>query len=601
MREAMTSRLAVQNAWSVTSKPNDCAQLLGGVHAGPRQHVVVAGLEALGIDAVLREQTQPEQQAVRVRPVVEVTAVVVRLDDPHVRVRRGLIEPVAVGVGLRRAASSRSAPQTPSVRRWRRANTSVSNRNREWMSTTTWFEPCRSTSSSANRSALPSGRARPRPPASRRRCWRSRPTPSAAAAADGVRWASCVLWYAWPSSCAVVCAESTLPLQFSSTNDRSSTNDMQNAPPCLPSRGAASIHCSSTARSTSPASDGLYDEKASRTRPESLVPADAARGDGQRRNRSYHGSAPSWPCSRALQRIQRRKWGSDALIAACIASNVGRDDAVREQRRVERRCPLPAPVDGVGLALDGVHRGGTGGGDVRPRRHLGVVAPLANGHVGDAWPGRAPLPSAVRRRPSGISTSVVSCEVTSSCSRAHADRARVDELGVQAFLGLVHLMLGALCQPAQRARGARPPRGCSAASALDAERMHPVGQPRQQRSQPRVVVCRSRSAAPAPARRRVSVRDGGVDVRLQCAPAAWPSRCSAAITASAASASSAVTGRGSTARTAVLVEQRLEPADVAGHRLPSRRRTIASVERLVHVGDAPAGQFVGRVVERSSR
>jgi len=73
----------------------------------------------------------------------------------------------------------------------------------------------------------------------------------------GVRCANCVLWYAWPNSCAVVWAESTLPLQLSSTNERSLTNDMQNAPPTLPSRGSASIHCSLSERSTKPARRSL--------------------------------------------------------------------------------------------------------------------------------------------------------------------------------------------------------------------------------------------------------------------------------------------------------------------------------------------------------
>ena len=68
--------------------------------ACPRQHVGVSVAEALGIGLVLGEQSEPEQHAVGVRPVVEVGAVVVRLEQPHVRVPGVEIETVAVGVGL---------------------------------------------------------------------------------------------------------------------------------------------------------------------------------------------------------------------------------------------------------------------------------------------------------------------------------------------------------------------------------------------------------------------------------------------------------------------------------------------------------------------
>ena len=139
---------------------------------------------------------------------------------------------------------------TPRVRFCRRANTSVSNRKRLWISTTTWFAPMRSTSSSAKRSS-PCKRERPSSTTSV-----SQKILAVSASAMGsrfcraVRCANWVLWYACPSSCAVTCAESTLPLQFSSTSERSSTNDMQNAPPTLPSRGSASSHCSLIDRST---------------------------------------------------------------------------------------------------------------------------------------------------------------------------------------------------------------------------------------------------------------------------------------------------------------------------------------------------------------
>ena len=52
----------------------------------------------------------------------------------------------------------------------------------------------------------------------------------------------------------------------------------------------------------------------------------SARAWGNGATRSHHGSpaAGSWPCRRAFARIQRRRSGSAAHTAACIASNVGR-------------------------------------------------------------------------------------------------------------------------------------------------------------------------------------------------------------------------------------------------------------------------------------
>ena len=77
------------------------AQLLCGVHPRPRQQVGVADAELVGILAVFAVETEAEQQAVGVRPVVEVRPVVVRLEQPQVRVARVEIDPLAVGLGLR--------------------------------------------------------------------------------------------------------------------------------------------------------------------------------------------------------------------------------------------------------------------------------------------------------------------------------------------------------------------------------------------------------------------------------------------------------------------------------------------------------------------
>ena len=101
---------------------------------------------------------------------------------------------------------------------------------------------------------------------------------------------------------------------------------MQNAPPVLPSRGSASIHRSSTARSTSPPSVGLNSLNASRTirRPSSHDRSAAA--DRQRRDEV--------PPRQAAARVVAVEARLDAHPAAevgerrddadCIASNVGR-------------------------------------------------------------------------------------------------------------------------------------------------------------------------------------------------------------------------------------------------------------------------------------
>ncbi len=48
----------------------------------------------------------------------------------------------------------------------------------------------------------------------------------------------------------------------------------------------------------------------------------SAGATGSGANRSHHGSGPSWPCNLAFIRIQRRRSGSEAITADCIASNV---------------------------------------------------------------------------------------------------------------------------------------------------------------------------------------------------------------------------------------------------------------------------------------
>ena len=71
-------------------------------------------------------------------------------------------------------------------------------------------------------------------------------------------------------------------------------------------------------------SSAAYEENAPRTMPRPSVHEIELGANGRGANRSYHGSAPVCPCSRALASIQRRRSGSAASSAACMASNVAR-------------------------------------------------------------------------------------------------------------------------------------------------------------------------------------------------------------------------------------------------------------------------------------
>ncbi len=68
----------------------------------------------------------------------------------------------------------------------------------------------------------------------------------------------------------------------------------------------------------------LYELNAPRTMPNPSVHEIELGANGSGANRSYHGNAAGRPCSPALASIQRRRSGSDASMAACIASNVAR-------------------------------------------------------------------------------------------------------------------------------------------------------------------------------------------------------------------------------------------------------------------------------------
>ena len=186
-------------------------------------------------------------------------------------------------------------------------------------------------------------------------------------------------------------------------------NDMQNAPPALPSRGPASIHCSSSARVDESAELGAVLGEGVAHGRDAFVPGSVAGATGHGATRSHHRSPPPEPdaCRPALARIQRRK--SAERVGHGRLHRVERRpaDGVGEQRGVERVVPLAAPVDDRRLALDRVHRRGARHGDLRPRHHLGVVGGLPDGADRRRWRGRArpasagaACPSAARPRQS---------------------------------------------------------------------------------------------------------------------------------------------------------------------------------------------------------
>ena len=177
--------------------------------------------------------------------------------------------------------------------------------------------------------------------------------------------------------------------------------------------------------------DGAVDEPAERRAVraervaddvEPVVPARSARRDGQRGDEVRTTAARrSWPCRRALARIQRRKSGSASSTAACIASNVARLTLLANSEASSGLVPAAAAVDDVGLALDRVHRRGARRRrpSARPRSSASYAA-LAHRRIGV---GGQPADRRHRQAsavPSGNVTSAVSCDVTSACSRAQA-------------------------------------------------------------------------------------------------------------------------------------------------------------------------------------
>ena len=147
------------------------------------------------------------------------------------------------------------------------------------------------------------------------------------------------------------------------------------------------------------------------------------------------------PTPEVGQRIaDRRLHGVERLSA----------DAVGEQRRVERRLPASPAVHRVRLTLDGVHRRGDGHLDRGPRPHLGVVGgstDFGSGVGGETAHGGH------RQRRRSVWQGDLDRQLRRDVALQPAPRPRSGgrQLGVQVFLDLRHLVVGAVREPAERA------------------------------------------------------------------------------------------------------------------------------------------------------
>ena len=122
----------------------------------------------------------------------------------------------------------------------------------------------------------------------------------------------------------------------------------------------------------------------------------------------------------ALARIQRRKSGNASRDRRLHRVERRPADGVGEQRGVERVVPLAPAVDDRRLTLDRVDRRGAGHGDLGPGGQLGGV-----GGTTDRGIAVVGEPAHRRHRQSlssaaGSCTSAVSCDVTSRCRLVHA-------------------------------------------------------------------------------------------------------------------------------------------------------------------------------------
>ncbi len=275
--------------------------------------------------------------------------------------------------------------------------------------------------------------------------------------------------------------------------------------------------------------------------------------------RSHHRSPPAWPCRRALHRIHRRKSGSAALTADCIASNVARltllanseaSSGLAQRRR--RLTMLASPLIAFIAAATRCRR------RVGQAVHLGVVRRLADGRVGVGGE------SAHGRHRQALDVSVGERDVGGQLRRDVAvqarprRRARGGQLGVEALPPLPTSGARRARRAAQRSGvlgGLLAHRGQLVGAAVaDVQRADPVGEAGEQRRDSRIDRPASSLSSACACSSRLFVLDRGVDVRTRGGTGARRLRCTRRITASAAAPSSAVAGRGSMARIVVLVE-----------------------------------------------
>ena len=130
-------------------------------------------------------------------------------------------------------------------------------------------------------------------------------------------------------------------------------------------------------------------------------------------------------------------------------------DVVGEQRGVDRA--VPAVVDGSRRWPRPSLRSTRQRRPQRPSAKHAARPRMPPGAHADRRrsPGRGSQPSATSRPQSASSTISLSCEVTSACSTLPGRRPGRAELGVQAFLGLGHLVGGARRRGCRAGRGAR--------------------------------------------------------------------------------------------------------------------------------------------------
>ena len=267
--------------------------------------------------------------------------------------------------------------------------------------------------------------------------------------------------------------------------------------------------------------------------------------------------------------------GSDASIADCIASNVGA--ATRCWRTATRRAGESQPRRRLTMLASPLIAFIAAAHAVATFGHAAISASYAgapDGRVGvggEAAHGRHRQSSrarrAARRRRS-------SCDVTSRCRRAHADEPVVDELGVQALLGLAHLVLRRARRGAAADRRARRPTSLRVGERVGAERRAPSrrGGRAAGAAAPRVARSRDSSAC------ALLVAGVGADgARTRTPRARSSSRWRRVVRVDHGVARRRrrrrVGGAGLDGADVVLVEQRVQAARRRRRCAPSRRRT----------------------------